>query len=70
MLTYILITVAHLLVIIFYSRTFSINNAHSGRPVGGKMILIMSLIRHDFMMRSLAVVYAREGEAFTYTHTN
>ena len=40
-------------------------DAYSGNPEGDNTMLMMSLMREVFMIRSLGVVWDREGEAFT-----
>ena len=43
----------------------NVSKSYSGYPVGGNTILMTSLMREDFMTRSLYVVKAKEGDALT-----
>ena len=40
--------------------------AHFGIPFGGNIIFSVSLMRECFMIRSLIVVYATDGDALTF----
>lgn len=48
-----------------WERGYIMTCTYSGNPEGERTILMISLIREAFMMRSLGVVCAIEGEAFT-----
>ena len=49
----------------FFSLLHDLIDAYSGNPEGDSTMLMMSLMREVFMIRSLGVVWDREGEAFT-----
>ena len=48
-----------------FSLLHDLIDAYSGNPEGDNTMLMMSLMREVFMIRSLGVVWDREGDAFT-----
>ena len=48
-----------------FSQLHDLIDAYSGNPEGDNTMLMMSLMREVFMIRSLGVVWDREGDAFT-----